>query len=147
MTDYPTATPRIASYLLLEKNGKYAFLKRANTGWRDGYYGLPAGKVEKGESYKQAAIREAKEEIGVILEPQNLCHILTSHRTEDASDWVDIVFIATSYEGKPHNVEPHKHSELAWLDLDDLPDTVYPSLRFMLDQYSAGTSYTELGWE
>lgn len=65
---FSTATPRVASYLMLKKDGKYAFLLRANTGWRDGYFGLPAGKVERNESFEQGAIREGLEEVGVIIQ-------------------------------------------------------------------------------
>ena len=65
--NYDTGTPRIAVYLLIEQAGKYAFIMRSNTGWRDGYYALPAGKVEKNESFTQGAIREAAEEVGITI--------------------------------------------------------------------------------
>jgi 8-oxo-dGTP diphosphatase len=80
VTEYRTAQPRIAVYILLEKDGRHAFVKRSNTGWRDGYYSLPSGKVEKGESYLRAAVREAKEEVGVTIDLEDLEHVLTTHR-------------------------------------------------------------------
>lgn len=146
MTEFTTATPRIAVYILLQKDGKYAFVKRANTGWRDGFYGLPAGKVEKNESFVQAAIREANEEVGVSIDPSALHHVLTSHRYEDGSDWVDVVFTADNYTGEARNAEPHMHSELAWLDLHNLPETVNPTLHLMLDAYVLGEQFVEIGW-
>ncbi|MBC7708072.1 NUDIX domain-containing protein [Polaromonas sp.] len=144
---YSTATPRIACYLLLKQNGKYAFVLRANTGWRDGYYGLPAGKVEKNESYIQGAIREAQEEVGVTLQATNLKHVLTSHRFEDGSDWVDVVFEADKWEGEVVNNEPHMHGELAWFGLDNLPENINPSLGLMLEQIADGNNFFEYGWE
>ena len=144
---FDTATPRIACYLLLKKDNKYAFVLRANTGWRDGYFGLPAGRVEKNESYTQAAIREGKEEVGVTLVSSDLKQVLTSHRLEDDSDWVDVVFEAESWSGEVVNNEPHMHSELAWFALDDLPENIIPSLGLMLKQIIEGNNFYEFGWE
>ena len=49
---YDTATPYLASFVIIRKEGKIAFVLRTNTGWMNGYYGLPSGKVEKVESDK-----------------------------------------------------------------------------------------------
>ena len=145
---YDTATPYIASYVLLRKENKVAFVLRANTSWMNGYYSLTAGKVEKGESFIQSAIREAKEEAGVTIRSDQLRQVLTCHRYDVGEDpeWVDVLFEATEWEGEPFNAEPDVHSELAWLDLDDLPENIIPSLRFMLDQIRAGKTYCEYGW-
>ena len=62
---YDTARPYIASYVILRKDGKIAFVLRANTNWMNDHYGLPSGKVENNESYLQAAVREAKEEVAL----------------------------------------------------------------------------------
>jgi len=45
----------------------------------DGLYGLVAGHLEDGETISQAFVREAKEEVGVVVKPENLnistiCH-------------------------------------------------------------------------
>lgn len=144
---FNTATPYIASYLLLEKDGHCAFVKRANTGWRDNYYGLPAGKVEQQESFSAAAVREAFEEVGVLVQPVDLVHVLTSHRFEDDKAWVDVIFKATIWTGEIYNKEPLMHSEVAWFSLDDLPVNTIPSLRYMLNEIGAGRNYCEYGWD
>lgn len=145
---YATAQPYIASYLVIRKDGRIPFVLRANTSWMNGHYGLASGKVEMGESFTQALIREAKEEIGVTVRPENLRPILTCHRREPAESmsWVDMVFEADSWEGEVVNAEPHMHSELAWLDSAELPANVIPSVRFMLEQIAAGKTYCEYGW-
>lgn len=143
---FETATPYIAAYVLFNKQNKYAFVKRANTSWYDGYYGLPAGKVEQNESVTQAAIREAKEEVGITLQASDLRQVLTSHRNEDGNQWIDVLFEVNSWEGEVINNEPDVHSELAWFSLDDLPENTIPSLRFMLEQKNRGVPYVEYGW-
>lgn len=147
---YDTAAPYAACYVLLrDEQGRVAFVMRANTVWMNGYYGLPAGKVELGESMTAGAIREAKEEAGVDIEAADLRHVLTNYRREygESMCWVDVLFEVDKYKGEAHNAEPHMHSELAWLDLKALPDNVIPSLRHMLDKIVAGEHYAEYGWD
>lgn len=144
--DYDTATPYIASYMILRKGNKVAFVLRSNTSWMNDYYSLPAGKVESDESYTTAAIREAKEEVGVTVKPGDFKQVLTMHRRE-GSDWVDVFFEATKWDGEPFNAEPDVHSELAWLDVDNFPDNVIPSVVFAFEQMKQGKQYCEYGWD
>ena len=143
---YDSATPYIASFVILKQAGKTAFVLRANTRWMNGYYGLPSGKVEPGETYTQAAVREAKEEAGVDIEPQNLVFVHAAHRHGKDSEWVDIYFEATQWQGKPYNAEPHKSSELAWLDSLALPNNTVPTVRAALMAIQSGQLYSEHGW-
>lgn len=146
---YDTATPYTASYVLLEKDGKIAFVLRSGTGWMNNYYGLPSGKVEHHETFTNAAIREGKEEVGVELKASDLEPILTVHRKADdnAPYWVDMYFRAKKWEGEPFNAEPHMHSELVWLDLKNLPENVIPAVKDALAQIQAGKIYSEHGWD
>jgi 8-oxo-dGTP diphosphatase len=143
---YDTATPYIAAFVIFRQDGKIAFLMRANTGWGDGLYGLPAGKVEDGESFLEAAVREAGEETGAKLKTTDLKHLLTVHRKSDLS-WIDIIFEAQTWQGNLRNAEPAKHSSLEWFDPANLPDNVVPPVRFYLEQIQAGASYAEYGWK
>lgn len=142
MTDYDTQTPYIASYGIVRKGDQIAFVKRSNTAWMDGWYGLPSGKVEKGESFTEAAVRELLEEIGIKVSESDLkvCHVV--HRRQETF-WVDVYFEVINYDGEAYNAEPDVHSELAWFDPDDLPEKVIPSVRFALEQIKAGKIYSE----
>lgn len=145
---YDTARPYIAAFVIFKKDNKIAFVLRENTGWMDGQYGLIAGKVEHHESFLQAAIREAKEEAGVDLRPDNLTHALTVHRTApDGYEWIDTIFMAKDWKGELVNGEPDKHKSLDWLDVDNLPDNVIPVGKFYLEQIAAGNHYAEYGWK
>lgn len=143
---YDTATPYIASYVLLRKGNKLAFVLRKNTGWMDGKYGLPAGKVEKDERYTAAAVREAEEEAGVKIKEKDLKFVHISHRRAE-TDWVDVIFEATKWEGEPYNAEPEVHEKLEWIDLDELPENVISAIRFFLNKIKEGQIYSEYGWE
>lgn len=62
-----------AAFLVLkDDDGRVLLSQRFNTGFRDGDYSLAAGHIEQDETATDAMIREAKEEIGVVLERENL---------------------------------------------------------------------------
>lgn len=63
--------------LILECDGKILMIYRENTKVYQNAYALPAGKVEKGESLKHNIIREAKEEVGIILHPDDVSLAVT----------------------------------------------------------------------
>jgi ADP-ribose pyrophosphatase YjhB (NUDIX family) len=130
---------------LLKKDGKIALILREHTSWMNDHYSLPAGKVEKKESYTQAAIREAKEEAGIDVATKDLKYIHTMHRNEGL-EWVDVFFEVTNWQGQPHNAEPHKHGELAWFSLNDLPKNTIPSLKVALEAIQRGELYSEYGF-
>ncbi|HET8709228.1 MAG TPA: NUDIX domain-containing protein [Candidatus Saccharimonadales bacterium] len=140
------ATSNSSAYVLFRNGSLLAFVKRAKTGWMDNHYGLPSGRVDEGESFTQAAIREAKEEVGVMIQAEDLVPVLTWQRHYTDGDWVDVIFEALKWEGELINAEPHLHSEVTWLDSANLPDNVIPEIKFALDKIAAGKTYAEYGW-
>lgn len=140
------ALVRGAVLVIFRESNKVAFVLRENTSWMSGYYGLPSGKLDKGESFTAAAIREAAEEVGIELDPSDVKQKMVCYRHAEDHDWVDVFFEAINWDGKLVNNEPHMHSELAWLDMDNLPENVIPIVRWELEQLSAGKSFCEYGW-
>lgn len=137
-----------ACYLLIREGDKLLFVKRSNTGYMDGKYSLPAGHVEENETYAAGAVREAFEEVGLRVSPTSVKHIFTLHRHSDAAHpaWTDVFFEATEWAGEPVNNEPEKHSEIAWLACNDLPEDIMNYQRFALTQIFEGKTYGEFGW-
>lgn len=142
---------RIASYMLLERDGKIALVLRSATGYRDGEWSLPAGKVDENETFTEAAVRELNEEAGVVAKPADIKHIITMHRKSDNepnTSWVDIFFECKKWEGEPFNAEPHKHSELEWFALDNLPETFMDYQRIPIEAWMRNNRpYVEFGWK
>lgn len=146
---YDTQAPYLASFVVLRRGNKVAFVLRQNTPWMNGFYGLPSGKVEQKENALEAALREAKEESGVDIKDNDLRHVLTMHRMNKDQDmvWLDVYFEAEKWSGDPYNAEPDVHAELAWLDIKNLPDNVIPSVHAALEAIEADKTYTEYGWD
>ncbi|NBU34230.1 NUDIX domain-containing protein [bacterium] len=147
---YDSAAPYIACFVILRRGDSVAMVLRKNTGWMDGHYGLPAGKVEWNETYSAGAVREAKEEAGVDIQVEDLSFAHIGHRHSNDGktfmEWVDVYFEVKKWDGEPHNAEPEKSERLDWLDLHNLPDNIVPSQREALKHITKGVTYSEYGW-
>lgn len=122
-------------------------LRRANTGYKDGMYSLPAGHIFENEPLKIAAIREANEETGVAVVPRDLEHVLTMHRNSGDRVYLDFFFFVKEWHNEPRNCEPGKCDDLNWFPFDSLPDVTIPYIREAISCWLNGTHYSEFGWE
>lgn len=132
-----------AVFVLFEKDGKVLLVLRENTGWSDGMYTMPAGHVEIHETFRQAAVREAQEEVGLTVQLDNLEHRLTLNEIKPDEDRIGMTLQATKWKGEAYNAEPHVHGEVAWFDVDNLPSNMVPQALFSLEQINAGKAYAE----
>lgn len=141
-----------ASYVVLVKDNKVLLQRRFNTGYMDGKYAVPAGHVDKGETFTQCATREAKEEIGIDLGTKDLklAHIM--HRFS-GGEWgelgyrIDLFFVIKKWQGDPKIMEPDKCDDLSWFDLDNLPENTIPYIKTALENIRSKVFYSEFGWE
>ncbi|WP_426448928.1 NUDIX hydrolase [Paenibacillus sp. S-38] len=136
-----------AVYLLFIKEGSLLMLRRCNTKYEDGKLSLVAGKLDGGEEVRQAALREAREEVGVEIEADDLAVAAVMHRHSDAGEWIDFYLTVRSWQGEPANMEPDKCSELVWAPLDALPEDTIPHVRRAVEQVRSGMFYDSWGWE
>lgn len=131
------------SYVLFRRGERVLLQLREGTGFMDGYWATAAaGHVEAGESVVEAAVREAEEELGVLLTSEDLAPLTTLHRRHEGghavASRIDFFFECSTWQGEPRIMEPTKASRLGWFHLDDLPSAVVPHERYVLDRVRAG---------
>ncbi|WP_150273891.1 NUDIX domain-containing protein [Paenibacillus tepidiphilus] len=134
-------------HVFLIQDERILLLRRRNTGRHDGEYGLPAGRLERGEEVHSAAIRETEEECGVIISRDNLRMVCVMQVRTAESERVDFFFTAKDWAGEPRNMEPEKCDDLRWFPLDRLPDNLILHDRLALDKHRQGEWFFSLGWE
>lgn len=133
-------------YLLLIRNNKILLLRRYNTGFHDGEYSLPAGHLDGNESLIKTIIREAKEEIGIELESEDLKLVHVIHRKEPTEERVNFFFKAKKWKGEPKIMEPQKCDDLKWSEPDNFPDNIIPYIRQAINSVLNNIFYSEFGW-
>ena len=136
-----------AVYLVLIKENKILLSRRYNTGYFDSYYSLPAGHLDGGETLKQAMVREAKEETGIILEPTDLELIHTMNRRIPSNERIDFFFTAKKWQGEPKIMESDKCDDLSWFELNNLPGNTIPYIEQVIKFFLNNITYSELEGE
>lgn len=130
--------------LILEKDDHVVALKRQRK--IGGGYGLVGGSVSKGESLKDALAREAKEEIGVILDKDLLKLVHVMHRFRKSTQAESLVFFF-GYCTKPQTLqvrEANKFKEVVWLPVNNLPQNMSASLLEGMISAVRGINYSEI---
>lgn len=135
-----------ATYLVLAKDNQILLLRRFNTGYQDGNYSLVAGHLDGGETAKECMIREAREEVGIDLNPEDLEVVHVLHHISTDREYFDIYIRASHWAGEVTNMEPEKCDELMWCDLNALPDNILPDIKQVLEDIKKGVHYGEFGF-
>lgn len=123
-----------AACLILDPTGR-VLLGRQAYGHR--LWGLPGGVVDPGETPVTAAIREAREEVGVDVTVDALVGMYLLH----GGDWPDVlahVFLARLECGSPHVVDGVEIERVEWRALTDLPSPLLPDAEAALQDWARG---------
>jgi 8-oxo-dGTP diphosphatase len=120
-------------------------IRRYQTGYMDGHYSVPAGHLDGKEPLRLAAVREAREEVGVELDPADIRFAGVFHRSE-GDERVDFFVHVLRWKGEPVNAEPGKCDEIRWTDVDGLPENTIPYIRRAIENFQAGVMFEEFGW-
>ncbi|RKN40475.1 NUDIX domain-containing protein [Streptomyces hoynatensis] len=116
-----------------------------------GMWDLPVGKSDPGEPVTATAVRELREETGLVADPADLrlAHVLHSSRgVESPNGFLTVIFLTHRWSGTAHNAEPHKHSEVRWFPVGDLPANLVFSADRVIHRCLAGEAgVTLLGWD
>jgi 8-oxo-dGTP diphosphatase len=78
----------------------------------------PGGKKEAGERWREATIREIREELGILVKPTKLFGIYSTHSPE--GDFAVHMYFCEIVKGKPGISEPEIISNFAWYSYEDL---------------------------
>ncbi len=134
-------------HIFLTKNeAEILLLRRFNTGYEDGKYSVIAGHIDGNEEVKAAAIREAKEEAGIEIQPSEIEVVGVMHR-KGTDERVDFFLAASRWSGRIVNAEPHKCDNLSWHSVHDLPANMVPFVRRAFENYRHGKFFDSVGWE
>ncbi len=105
------------------------------------------GHVEKGESLREALAREAQEELGISIRPDDLRFSSLGHiLVRPGFTYYNIYFEAAVYRGAPFIAEPGKCDAIAWFDVDNLPSDIIPERAQAIQDHFTGARYHEAGF-
>lgn len=148
-------------HVVLYRRGRILLLRRApDASYAAGLLCLPSGKVEHGEDVVTAARRELREETGVRVDPEGLrCVLVMQQVSPTGPARIGWFFVAEAGAGvgvgvepeteheahtvgvAAYNAEPHKHTELLWIDPAAPPDDLVAYTRAGLDSIRAGRAH------
>lgn len=131
-----------AAYLVLTRDGspgpEVLLQLRGATGYMEGWWACAAaGHVEEGEPADRAVCREAAEELGLTISPEQVSLAAVLQRGcvlgGPIEQRIDLFFTATDVTDEAVITEPDKALDLRWWPLAALPDRTVPHERQALE--------------
>ena len=132
-------------HLVLLRDGCILLGERRNTEFAAGQFHVPAGHLEADETIVDGIVREALEETGIVLAPENIDLSYVMH-FRGRSDRLSLFFTADRWSGDIQNREPDKCAGWAWIPTDDLPANTVPYARQAIGDLLAGKRLGLFGW-
>ena len=146
----PAPTHPVDVLLILTAGDRVLLALRDGTGYADGQWNVPSGKLEIGEDAISAVLRESTEEIGIRLDADDVRLVTTVHHRNPAGHArIGLVFTVEhdpDRHGEPINAEPHKCARIAWFSVTGLPASTYPYTAACIAAYRAGEPLRLDGW-
>ena len=127
-------------HLLLLSDDEVLLGRRANTGYGDGAYEPPSGRLAERETLVEAAARVAAAQVGIALDPAlvSLAHVM-----HDVSGAGRMAFFLTAdaWVGEP-GTAAFSYSDFGWFPLCELPANMIDRARVAVRNFAAGARFS-----
>jgi len=127
--------------IILNKDGKVLVGKRK--GSHAQFYSIPGGHLEIGETFEEAAIREAKEETGLNIKFPTVFCVTNNLETykKEGKHYISVALFVTDFSGILENREQAKCDGWLWVDPKNLPQPHFDASQREVDCYLTGKFY------
>ena len=85
--------------IIRRRDGSVVLVKRLNPPFKD-FYAIPGGFVEYGETIEEAAVREAKEEIGLDVRIERLVGVYSDPDRDPGGHVMTVAYLAEEIGGR-----------------------------------------------
>jgi ADP-ribose pyrophosphatase YjhB (NUDIX family) len=141
-------------HLLLLSDGDLLLGRRANTGYGDGAYEPPSGRLAERETLVEAAVRVAAAQVGIALDP---ARVSLAHVMHDVSGHGRMAFFLTAdgwtrpgdsrdvdvdVDGAERLAGTESYSDFGWYPLTELPANMIDRARVAVRNYAAGARFS-----
>ena len=131
----------VGIFIMLRKENKVLLQLRQNCSF-SGYWGFVGGHLDGNEQIVSAAIREAKEEVGVDISPENL-NLKTICHSNKGKEYLQFYFECYKWSGEIENKEPHKCERLEWCNWNEVPQNTCPYLKEAIGKINENVPFYE----
>jgi 8-oxo-dGTP diphosphatase len=122
---------RLGVFGVIEQRGKVLLARRRDIGW----WNLPGGGMEVGETVDDALRREIHEEVGIEVHIDHLVGVYSKPQKSE----VVMTFLCHPAGGTPGTSD--EVSEVGWFAPDDLPEPILPKHRQRLQDALRRSKY------
>ena len=106
-------------YVMHDNKTLMLYRNKKENDYHEGKWNGLGGKFEQGETPEECAVREIREESGLIVNDPNLKGIITFPMFDGKDDWYVFIFTFNGYEGE---LIESNEGDLSWIDDDKLTD-------------------------
>ena len=113
-------TVKLIAHTLIEEDGKYLLIKRSKIK-RDlpnvypSYWDIPGGSVKENELPREAALREAMEEVDQKIRIDKIIHEVSQFDASKDTVFTRLVYAGRILEERDIILDPEEHTDFVWI--------------------------------
>lgn len=123
--------PQVGVGVIVTKDNQVLLMRRRNSHGA-GTWSAPGGHLEYGETLEACAIREVKEEVGVIITDLSFRAVTNDLFKAERKHYITVWMEGRYVSGEPTVQAPEEMSEVGWFSWDALPEPLFLPMQHLL---------------